>query len=489
MPRRPINAPLLATAFAAALSTVLFSANVASGQSTAPSSAQPPVVARITGTAFDSVSMRPLAGATIQLIAANNPAMVRTATTAEGGRYTIDSVRVGTYLLGFYHPTLDSLGIEASLLRIDVRTSSEIQAPVAIPSGHTLVARVCGPTVANDSLGVFMGFVRAANGGPLSSPARVRAQWTQIVLGRTGISHTTPSVVATTTATGSFALCGLPVNGNFLARAFVGTDSSGFVEMEAPKRGLIYRDLYIGAARREAGATRDASVLRGSGALRGVVRNAKGQPVPNARLALWGSGREDTTLANGQFSLQTLPTGTYTLEARAIGYNPARVTVDMTDSTEVVRDIAMDVFVPTIDTMRVTATRNRAIEGMNGFEQRKKSGIGHFIDETQLEKRPSMFMSDVLRMTPNITVERGELSGDRVMMRGSASRGACVPTVYLNGVRTFTDDGNIDMIVNPQEVRAIEVYTRTGSIPPEFQGSNGCGSIVIWTGARKRTTP
>ena len=70
-------------------------------------------------------------------------------------------------------------------------------------------------------------------------------------------------------------------------------------------------------------------------------------------------------------------------------------------------------------------------------------------------------------------------------MRGSGGTGSCAPTVFVNGSRVMSDDGMIDNLVNPQDVKAVEIYTRTGSMPIQFQSLNGCGSIVIWTGARR----
>ena len=46
-----------------------------------------------------------------------------------------------------------------------------------------------------------------------------------------------------------------------------------------------------------------------------------------------------------------------------------------------------------------------------------------------------------------------------------------------------------DPMINPKDVRAVEIYARTSSIPVQFQTRNGCGSVVIWTGARADETP
>jgi hypothetical protein len=46
-------------------------------------------------------------------------------------------------------------------------------------------------------------------------------------------------------------------------------------------------------------------------------------------------------------------------------------------------------------------------------------------------------------------------------------------------------DGNLDTVMQPNDVRAVEIYPRGASVPMQFQVQNGCGSIVIWSGARR----
>lgn len=462
----------------------------ANAQRTGSQGATAATMARVSGVAFDSVGMQPLGGAMIQLVSADNPSLVRSATADARGVYAIDSVSAGTYLLGFFHARLDSLHMQAPLLRVDVQTAGEIRAPIAIPSAATLIARICGPGENGRAVTLFMGRVRSARGEVLSAPARIRAQWVEINVGPRGIERNRPSQLLTTNADGAFALCGLPSEGEILARAFLGPDSSGFVELQVPRNHLLVRDVYVGAAtqmKAPATSTTSTTVLQGPGALRGTVRNASGQPIRGARLVLWGSGREDSTNASGQFALQSLPAGTYTMEARAIGYLPVRQPVDVLENGESATDLAMDVFVPTIDTVRVRADRDPRLDAMTGFERRRRSTFGHFLDSDQLERRNAMFMSDMLRQTAGVVITPSGGFGDRVQLRDGGARYSCTPTLFLNGVRTAADDGVLDAVVNPQNVRAVEVYPRTGSVPIEFQGNNGCGSIVIWTGPRQPT--
>lgn len=448
-----------------------------------------PTYTRISGGALDSLTMRPLSGALVQLVSPDNPARSRTATADASGSWAIDSVPLGSYLLGYLHPVLDSIRIPPPLIRVDAVTANEIRVMLATPSARTMVAQTCGAAVAADSLGLFRGRVLSARGVPLAAPARIRSQWLEITLGAGGIERRRPSQLVNADSTGAFNLCGLPAEGTFLVRAFSGADSSGFVEFDAPRNGLLVRDLYVGSARKEPappGALTNEPLLRGTGAVNGVVRSRTGEPVRGARLVLWGSGLEDTTETNGQYAMQSLPAGSYTLEARALGFLPARTTVDVPENNALATDIVLESYVPVLDTMRIRADRIAELNRLNDFERRRKAGGGYFVDEAQMARRNPMFMSDLLRTIPGVSIVGSSDRRDRIRMRGIAGMGSCTPSVYLNGMRAPVDDGDVEALVNPQAVRAVEVYTRTGNIPFELQVPNGCGVVVIWTGPRSQ---
>src|SRR5512138_941129 len=72
--------------------------------------------ATVSGVVRDSIANSPLADATVQLIASDDPARFERTTTSDSlGRFILRDVPLGRYMLGFFHPVLDSLGVEAPL--------------------------------------------------------------------------------------------------------------------------------------------------------------------------------------------------------------------------------------------------------------------------------------------------------------------------------------------------------------------------------------
>ena len=450
----------------------------------------PPPRARISGVVFDSLSSRPLAGAIVQLVPALEAARAWSAESGANGAFAFDSVEAGTYLLGFYHPLLDSLGIAAPLSRVEVRTNRGVSAPLAIPSGPTIRAALCGPRAVADTLGVFIGFVRSATDGFPRPLSRVRVQWSELTIGSGGMHRVTPTIDGETSEQGGVAICGIPVGGSVLLRAWNGSDSSGFAEFDVPPSGVLRRDIFVGTVRTETerdvgadSAEMASTVMRGSGAMRGVVRRTDGTALAGARLAIMGSGVEVTTTSTGTYGMQALPAGTQTLEVRALGFLPLRRPVDIMEHGETVVDLRLEALGTFLDTVRVMARPIYTSRERREFEQRRRQGFGSFMDEEYIEKRQPFYVADLFRMTPGVRVVRGTF-GERILMRGMGFSESCIPTVFVDGMKVMNLDGDIDAIVNVSSVRLVEVYPRAGMVPVQFQAFEGCGSVVIWTGTR-----
>ena len=74
-----------------------------------------------------------------------------------------------------------------------------------------------------------------------------------------------------------------------------------------------------------------------------------------------------------------------------------------------------------------------------------------------------------------------------ILMRGAQGR-YCKPPIYIDGFRQVEMSfPELDVLVHPDQIEAIEVYTSPIGVPPEFmQGYDAtCGVVVVWTRAPK----
>ena len=240
------------------------------------------------------------------------------------------------------------------------------------------------------------------------------------------------------------------------------------------------------AADSAAGFAVSGGLLRGPGVLRGLVQSAQMVPVAGAIVRVRGSVASTATDASGVFTLGDVPTGTHALEVIAVGFQPYTVAVDVgTLTTAKALTIQLAPVDVTLDTQRVFADRKREV-WREGFESRRKMGMGRFVDASAIDRRNPMLVADVLRMLPSLTIRDGQfLSQSTVLMRSTG--GYCAPNFVIDGMRVPLNGMSIEMLVSAQELVAIEVYRSAILTPAEFgpAGPGGCGTIVFWRGVRE----
>ena len=448
----------------------------------------------ITGVVFDSLANRGLAGATVQIADATGKAWTSTKETDGTGRFEFVDVPIGTYLLGFFHPKLDSLALSSPVLRVDVRSEQPMVVRLGVPSARTIVRSICGAKSVTDSTGLILGYVRGAETSMPRPNGVVSVRWTEIIIEKKSIHRELPSANASTGPTGLYAMCGIPVSTPIVLQAASEADSSGSFEVTVPATGLLHRDVFVAPFTRTKVAVSDSApaveLLRGPGRLRGRVIGTNGRPVAGARVMVWGTGLEAATDGDGVFALQGLPGGTHTLEARAVGFMPAETPVDIVQGAPGATEVELTNFGITLDTVRVSAKRLYTSRREADFERRVHTGTGHLIDEKEIEKRKPLVLTDLLRNVPGVMILPDQHSWDVAYMRGGQSvlgSGLCRPDLMVDGIRVANDEMfPLNSMVSTTEIRAVEVYAHSAMVPADLASASGCGVIVIWTGARRK---
>jgi hypothetical protein len=476
-----------------AVSLLPFALLASAGAVRGPASSNP--ITTINGVVFDSVAMHGLRSATVQIADAAGGSFARTTQTDANGNFSFADVPNGTYLLGYFHPKLDSLALQSQMLRVDVRTDQPVTARLAIPSAATIVRAVCGAKALKDSSGLLLGYLKGADNAMPRGNGKVNVRWAELAIENRGIRRVIPTIDASTGTTGQFAVCGVPTGAPLMLQASNGADSSGAFEITIPSSGLLYRDVFVAPVARssvQSDSGPAVQMMRGVGRLRGSVVGASSRPIPGARVSMWGTGIEVTSDADGKFSLTGLPSGTHMVEVRAVGFTPATQAVDIVQGASGSTEIELANLAFALDTVRVTAQRERIYTSAStaAFERRRKYAVGHVIDEAEIEKRRPIVLTDLLRTVPGVTVVPGKRSGWDVFMRGGHAilgSGYCRPDIWIDGARVTNDEMfPFDMMVQVNDVRVVEVYARAGLVPPDLASTSGCGVIGVWTGARRK---
>jgi len=460
----------------------------------------------VSGVVRDSIARAPLAGAWVQLVAADSAGpSARTVLSDSLGRFTLDGVPPGRYLLGFFHPLLDTLGVEAPAREITVRQHA-VRADLAIPSAERIRTAVCGAPLRKDAAigALVVGTVRDALTRAPAPNATVTAEWLEYSFQRGMVSHNRPQLTTTTGANGWYALCNVPSAGVILLGAARGLESSDVLETPMPRERIVRRDLFLGQARLvtlpDSVAVDSQRVPRriraGDGRLTGSVLAADGNRPLAGALVRIADGPVAQVNERGEWTLADAPTGTRMLEVRAVGYYAHHRAVDVIANAPPVQ-VMLSTFRAVLDTVRVTA-RLMADRHDSGFESRRRSGAGHYLTAEQIERRAPLVASDVFRGIPEVKIgypldtlidnvnqavnlDDVPFNDRLVLVRGSFGPW-CAASVFIDGLenRLLTAD-ELDSFLKPKAIAAVEIYSEA-TVPAQFRGlRTGCGTILIWT--------
>lgn len=448
---------------------------------------QRPAGASVSGVVYDSLAGAPLAGADVQLLRADSSGASLVTATDSAGRFTIAYVAEGAWLVGVFHPRLDSLGVALPTVRLQLRAGENAGLQLAIPPRAALVARFCPDSLRDEASTVFSGTVRdAANGGPVPRAA-VTLSWGALTVD--GSSLLSQSVGGTMRAgpDGRFVACNVPADVALLVRAETDSTRSGVVELRMPAEGIVARDLFV--------APGVATTLAGR------VVAPDGSPLPGARVTVFGEPDTARTDESGRFAFSRLRAGTTTLEARALGYAPTQLVVDLRlgrpgeNVARLTMERPLSLGYTALPGVRIESETNEFLRRV-GFTDRKRSGFGRFLDSKQIEKANAASTLQLLARLPStvvVTLSRG----NRLFLR-TPSGLVCVPTVWVDGQRVGESETNnssnepgdtrggteidLDMFADPSNLAAVEVYRSPMQAPLQYGGTSRdvCGVIVLW---------
>jgi protocatechuate 3,4-dioxygenase beta subunit len=444
------------------------------------------------GVVYDSLTHRPLAGATVQSVRASDLAWGRSATTDSAGAFRIDSLAPGRYLVGFAHPLLELLRVEATPRLVELGPGGEAaRVDLGVPDLARVRPVVCGSEQApTDSSGLLAGRVRDAVDDAPVARATVVITWSEHSIGAKGVRTERRRVPVTTGPGGRYLVCGVPFGEELIVSAAAPGRASGEVALELPPRGFAVRDLTVGdsvaesaVATRKAGDTTAALAMRGTARLTGTVRDSAGRPVRGARVSVRGAAASAAADADGAFTLGGLPSGTRTLEVRAIGFTLRRMTVDLAAGRAGTVDVRLD-RVTNLDPVTVFGTPSNAPVSSKLAEfldRQRHNPFGRFITAAEIERRNPIEITDAFHGMAGVQIVPNGRSGKTILGRGGKF-GTCQARVVLDGMLLQPDD-ELDRWVSPDEVAGIEVYLDATFAPPQYGNGrpDSCSIVLVWT--------
>jgi hypothetical protein len=198
----------------------------------------------------------------------------------------------------------------------------------------------------------------------------------------------------------------------------------------------------------------------------------------------------------GRARIAGIPAGTFSVEARRIGFVPLVTPVKFTGSDSV--EVAF-LLQPSAQILPDILIADSASSGaLSEFETRRRKHIGgYFVTSAEIRRAQGSNIANLLRSkVPGINFSVSATGSTLVFsLRGSNSfkTGLCQVVVFLDGVRITNGDAGI----LPLELLAGIEYYPPGFAPVQYRaaagvvsggglrtgGSAGCGVMLLWTRA------
>ncbi len=187
----------------------------------------------------------------------------------------------------------------------------------------------------------------------------------------------------------------------------------------------------------------------GHGSVSGTVKDTSGAVVAHAQIVLQPGGNTAVSNAQGDFYLQNVPAGKYTITISDIGFQDAVSTVVVTGGQNTVADTTMKV-ASTSQRVVVTANVGGDVAAIN--EQRTSANILNVMTAQQIQNLPNASVATVLGRMPGVTVQINEGEPQYVQIRGTEPR-----------LSNTTMDGVIVPGPDPQ-VRQVDLWVIPGDL-------------------------
>jgi hypothetical protein len=215
-----------------------------------------------------------------------------------------------------------------------------------------------------------------------------------------------------------------------------------------------------------------------------VVEDQSGTGIANAHVRLANTSLQTVSDGNGRFAFERVPAGSYMMQVQHIGYTGHRGKLDVGDED---LDAVIRVAPAVIPLQPIVVTAfSRRLEAV-GFYERRKRGIGTFIDRKRVDAMNVQAASDLLRHLPGVRlVPQSRTRQNQPQNATVGRRGNCRYVFIIDGARTLADF-EMDYI-SGSAIEGVEVYNGISDVPAPFKahttsvaGSSVCGVVAIWS--------
>src|SRR5437763_10928020 len=229
--------------------------------------------------------------------------------------------------------------------------------------------------------------------------------------------------------------------------------------------------------------TIQAQTVRGG--ITGKVTDAGGGVLQGAQLRLEPGGISAVSDAQGQFLVNGLPPGTYTVTISYVGFTTSTQSIAVTAGQVASVDVKPSVASQNSEVL-VTADRPSAEAEAVNREKTADSLVQVLRDEV-IRTLPNANMADALGRLPSVTIERDEGEGKYVQVRGTEPR---LTNTTIDGINVPSPESGVRQIkfdaIPADIVESVEI-NKTLQANMDGDGMGGAINLVTKTAGERST--
>jgi TonB-dependent receptor len=157
--------------------------------------------------------------------------------------------------------------------------------------------------------------------------------------------------------------------------------------------------------------------LFAAGSIRGNITDAQTKdPLPYTNVMLKGTSLGAAADENGDYIIQNIPAGTYTLLVRYVGYKEKSIPLSVSDGKTVQLNIQLESETVMGETVVVTAQAEGQMHAIN--EQLSSTSIKNVVSSARIQEVPDANAAESIGRLPGVSVLREGGEGNKVVIRG-----------------------------------------------------------------------
>ncbi len=215
------------------------------------------------------------------------------------------------------------------------------------------------------------------------------------------------------------------------------------------------------------------------GRIAGLVYDAaSGDYLPGANVMIEGTTLGSATGRNGQYRIEHVPFGTFTLKVSYIGYNDYSEEVTVSSANPTVKhDVPLKVSFVELEAVEVQGQREGQMRALS--QQKSAANIKNVVAAEQMQRFPDVNTAEVLQRIPAVSITRDQGEGRYVLIRGTEAR---LNSVSVNGERIASPEDEERFVgldvISTSQISSIEVVK---AITPDMDADAIGGSVNMVT--------